>query len=163
MMLSAVSVHEAGHATAAEFLHRPVVLATIRPSRGIAFVHWRDEPAADLPESLRRRMHTRGLVALSGAAAESIFSGLPLRELLAGDDLRKARAAATALAMTLREWAPDSRQRVFARLVADAEALVSNSWDVIIAVAQALETSKTLTGAQVARLIHFANKKGSNK
>jgi hypothetical protein len=161
--LSPVSLHEAAHITAAELVfNRPVHLATIQPSRSYqGLVRWEDTPAADEP--LRRRMYVHGVIALCGPVAQSHFSGLPLRQVLKGPDLQEARAAATTIALSLNTWTAATRGRVFGRLLNEARQLVSEQWHVILTVASALEIGKTLNGAQVARLVHFANKKGSNK
>ena len=106
----------------------------------------------------------RGIVALCGAAAESRFSGELLTDVLHRqiDDLSLAREAATLLAMLGDKWHVDSRVRVFKQLLGEAEAFVDNNWHTILRVAEALQFGRTLNGAQIARLVHFANKKGSN-
>lgn len=156
-MASSVSAHEAAHVVACEHLGAMTASATIMPTAGYGgLVSWR-EPA--MGHQLRRRMYVRGVIALSGAVAESNFSGLPLRQLLEGDDLRDAREAATAIALSLDNWSPGTRGRVFARLLNEARELVAEHWHAILEVARALEYGKTLNGAQVARIVHFASKR----
>jgi hypothetical protein len=163
-MRISLAYHEGAHCAAIELLDHLVTHADIipTPQRG-GIVHWEARPSEPLDElpskKLRRQMRASGIISLAGGIAQARVSGQPLRECLSDSDLKQARDAATVIAFTLPNWTPRARVWVFHKLLDEAEALVSENWSMITALAEALQHSKALTGAQVARLVYFANNK----
>jgi hypothetical protein len=152
--------HEAGHCLA-ELCGLPVAKATVVPSQGFDGLVYYGAPTH---VGLQARTRAYGIAALLGPCAEAQFTGERVRDVLdrCDGDLKEARRSATIIALGRATWAADARVGVFHELLNEARQLVSEHWHVILEVASALEYGRTLNGAQIARLVHFANKKGSN-
>jgi hypothetical protein len=152
-MLSPEACHEAAHARISELVCFRVDHVSIVPTRcfgGLTRYTIDGEP------SLRKRMRAQALVSLAGPAAESLHTGEPIREVLRRNpaDCNRARAAVAILS-------GDASMEALKVPARRAQALVERHWASIVAIAEALQVSKTLHGADIARLVHFAGKKGS--
>ena len=144
--ISAEAWHEASHIRIAELVHFPVSYANILPTRrfgGITRYKIDGEP------SLRKL----ALISLSGPIGESLATGEPILDVLTRnpvdcDRARSAVAIVTGDASMAALKAPARRVRE----------LVERHWASIGALAQALQLRKSMSGAEVARIIYLTER-----
>ena len=141
--------HEASHIRIAELVHFPVNHANILPTQcfgGLTRYTIDEEPSL-------RTMRRLALVSLSGPVAESLFTGEPIRQVLARNahDCNRARSAVAIITGD----ASMAALRAPARRV---RALVERHWASIEALAQALQLRKSMSGAEVARVIYLTER-----
>ena len=157
--LSCTAHHEAGHAVAASMLALRVQRASIEPAEDYLGIVSHPRWPKHLTDALQfgrptlsqiARLEAHVIVLLAGGIAERQYRGRSNR-VGAADDLHKAVDIVMALSGNAKE-----SSAYLTLLHCRAESLVQVHWGAIEAVAQALLSTKTLTGAEVERLIRVA-------
>jgi hypothetical protein len=165
MRLSAIAVHESAHGVVAEHLHATVTdMSIVADAKSAGHINYRHAGRPSLPGSpkaLRQEMRVQCQVSLAGPAAEALFLRESIWTVLGRnpDDLRDARRAAIAIALAQPTWSADAHKDVFRELLVETRELLEDRWDIVLALAETLQMRKTMTSAEVVRVLHFAQKR----
>ena len=144
--ISAISWHEASHARIAELVHFPVNYLSIAPTQcfgGLTRYTIDEEPSL-------RTMRCLALISLSGPVGESLHTGESIYQVLTRNRPDCDRAQSAVAIVT-----GDTSMSALKAPARRVRALVEQHWASIAVLAQALQLRKTMTGAEVARVIYL--------